>query len=244
MFKGFMALRESPAQLKHFFLVVPFVYSSMSWAFLSDILEAKKQLEGAAIALESLLDTIEEVESLTGIEGEYLAYEKELKEFQKTLNEYEELGLDVRDFIELRNYDPSTLRGQIDFFKNYLRRAKNILKSLSSIIKSPEAITASEQIETNRTLRALLEDNQARELRKLRQEIAKQKTLLHRRKKEQEIAKQKTLLHRRKKEQEFINKQYAYINRHSKKKGFGVFHPFQNEKELKREKRKKFLGIF
>ena len=206
-----------------------FIFVSIqSHAFLSDILEAKKQLEGASIALESLVDTIGEVEALTGIEGEYLVYEKELEEFQKTLNEYEELGLDVRDFVELRNYDPSTLRGQIDFFKNYLRRAKNILKSISSVIKSPEAITASEQIETNRTLRALLEDNQARELRKLRQEIAKQKTLLH----------------RRKKEQEFINKQYAYINRHSKKKGFSVFHPFQNEKELKREKRKKFLGIF
>ena len=193
----FKVLRESPAQLKHFFLVVPIVWSSLSWAFLSDILEAKKQLEGAAIALESLVDAIEEVESLTGIEDEYLAYEKELKEFQKTLDEYEELGLDVRDFIELRNYDPSTLRGQIDFFKNYLRRAKNILKSVSSLVKSPEAITASEQIETNRTLRALLEDNQARELRKLRQEIAKQKTLLH----------------RRKKEQEFINKQYAIHSR-------------------------------
>ncbi|MCY4512574.1 MAG: hypothetical protein OXB86_02670 [Bdellovibrionales bacterium] len=130
--------------------------SIQSHAFLSDILEAKKQIEGAAIALEALIDAIEEVESLTGIEDDYLAYEKELKEFQKTLNEYEELGLDVRDFVELRNYDPSSLRGQIDFFKNYLRRAKNMLKSTSSLVKSPEAITASEQIETNRTLRALL----------------------------------------------------------------------------------------
>ena len=223
-----MVLREGLVQLRHFFLVVPFVWSAMSWAFLSDILEAKKQIEGAAIALESLMDAIEEVEGLTGIEGEYLAYEKELKEFQETLNEYEELGLDVRDFVELRNYDPSTLRGQIDFFKNYIRRAKNILKGLSSLVKSPEAITASEQIETNRTLRALLEDNQARELRKLRKEIASQKILLQ----------------RRKKEQEFINKQYSYINRHSRSSSFGVFHPFQNENELKKGKRKKFLGIF
>ena len=218
MFKYFMKV----------FLSLFFLFGFKSHAFLSDILEAKKQIEGAAIALESLLDTIEEVEGLTGIEGEYLAYEKELKEFQKTLDEYEELGLDVRDFIELRAYDPSTLRGQIDFFKNYLRRAKNMLKSLSSLVKSPEAITASEQIETNRTLRALLEDNQARELRKLRKEIAKQKILLT----------------RRKKEQEFINKQYAYINRHSRSSGFGVFHPFQNKNELKKGKRKKFLGIF
>ena len=229
MFKVFIVLREGLVQLRHFFLVVPFVWSAMSWAFLSDILEAKKQIEGAAIALESLMDAIEEVEELTGIEDEYLAYEKELKEFKKTLDEYEELGLDVKDFVELRAYDPSTLRGQIDFFKNYLRRAKNILKSLSSIVKSPEAITASEQIETNRTLRALLEEGHARELRKLRKEIASQKILLQ----------------RRKKEQEFINKQYAYINRHSKKKGFGVFHPFQNEfKKKNNEKRKKFLGIF
>ena len=228
MYKVFLVLRESPVYLSRFFLVVPLVWASLSWAFLSDILEAKKQVEGAAIALEALIDAIEEVENLTGIEGEYLAYEKELKEFQKTLNEYEELGLDVRDFVELRNYDPSTLRGQIGFFKNYLRRARNILKSLSSIVKSPEAITASEQIETNRTLRALLEEGQARELRKLRKEIASQTILLQ----------------RRKKEQEFINKQYAYMNRHSKKKGFGVFHPFQNEKEFKKKKRKKFLGIF
>ena len=134
----------------------------------------------------------------------------------------------LRILWRLRAYDPSSLRGQIDFFKGYIRRAKNILKSFSSLTESPEALTASEQIETNRTLRALLEDNQARELRRLRQEIAKEKILLD----------------RRKKEQEFINKQYSYINRHSKKSGFGVFHPFQNKNELENKKRKKFLGIF
>ena len=171
---------------------------------------------------------MEEIEGFAKIENEYLAYEKDLKEFQETLDEYEKLGLDVKDFMELRAYDPSSLRGQIDFFKNYLKRAKKLLKTLSSLMKSPEAVTASEQMETNRTLRALLEDNQARELRKLRREIASQKILLQ----------------RRKKEQEFINKQYAYINRHSKKKGFGVFHPFQNKNELTDKKRKKFLGIF
>ena len=205
------------------------VMSMPSQAFLSDILEAKKQVEGAVVALESLMDTIEEVEGgLLGIEDNHLAYEKDLKEFQETLDEYEKLGLDVKDFTELRAYDPSSLRGQVDFFKNYLKRANKILKAISSLAKSPEAITASEQIETNRTLRALLEDNQIRELRKLRREIASQKILLQ----------------RRKKEQEFINKQYAYINRHSKKKGFGVFHPFQNKNELTDKKRKKFLGIF
>ena len=80
-------------------------------------------------------------------------------------------------------------------------------------------------METNKTLRALLEDSQTKELRRLRKEIAAQKILLE----------------RRKEEQEFINKQYDYINRHSKRKGFGVFHPFQNSKE---GKRKRFLGIF
>ena len=215
-------------RLAHGFQVFFVFLSIQSHAFLSEVLEAKKQLEGGSLALDSFMESIGEAESLLGIEDDFLAYEKELREFQKTLDEYEKLGLDVRDFIELRNYDPSTLRGQIGFFKNYIRRANNILKSISSIIKSPEAITASEQIETNRTLRALLEDNQTRELRKLRQEIAKQKTLLH----------------RRKKEQEFINKQYAYINRHSKRKGFGVFHPFQNKKDLENKKRKKFLGVF
>ena len=90
-----------------------------------------------------------------------------MREFQRTLDEYERLGLDVRDFVEIRAYDPSSLRGQISFFKNYLRRAKNILKSFSSLMESPETLTAREQIETNRTLRALLEDNQARELRQL-----------------------------------------------------------------------------
>ena len=60
-------------------------------------------------------------------------------------------------------------------------------------MESPETLTAREQIETNRTLRAMIEDNQARELRKLRKEIAREKILLD----------------RRKKEQEFINKQYS-----------------------------------
>ena len=106
------------------------VMSIPSQAFLSDVLEAKKQIEGAVVALESLMDTIEEVEGgLLGIEDNHLAYEKDLKKFQKTLDEYEKLGLDVRDFMELRAYDPSSLRGQIDFFKNYLKRANKILKA-------------------------------------------------------------------------------------------------------------------
>ena len=210
------------------FLFLFFILILESHAFISELLEAKKQFEGATVALNSLTDTIDEVGNLVGIEDDYMAYEKELREFQQTLDEYERLGMDVRDFTEMRAYDPSSLRGQVSFFKNYLRRANNILKSLSSFVKSPEAITASEQIETNRTLRALLEDNQARELRRLRKEIASQKVLLN----------------RRKKEQEFINKQYSYINRHSKRKGFGIFHPFQNKSETKKKKRKKFLGIF
>ena len=213
------------------FLFFSSLFAVKSHAFLSELLEAKEKVEGASIAIDSFIDTIEEVGGLLGIEDDYLSYEKELRNFQQTLDEYERLGLDVRDFVELRAYDPSSFRGQVDFFKNYIKRANNILKSVSSLTKSPEAITASEQIETNRTLRALLEDNQARELRKLRKEIASQKILLN----------------RRKKEREFINKQYAYINRHSKKKGFGVFHPFQNSQDNKKRKtgkRKKFLGIF
>ena len=204
------------------------LYSSLSQAFISEIIEAKKKAEGAALTLESFTDALDEIGEIAGIENDFLAYEKELREFQRTLDDYERLGLDVRDFVEIRAYDPSSLRGQIDFFKNYLRRAKNILKSFSSLMESPEALTAKEQIETNRTLRALLEDNQARELRQLRAEIAKEKLLLD----------------RRKKEQEFINKQYSYINRHSKRSGFGVFHPFQNKNEFENKKRKKFLGIF
>lgn len=203
-------------------------YSFQSQAFISEIIEAKKKVEGAALTLESFTDALDELGGIAGVENDFLAYEKDLREFQRTLDDYERLGLDVRDFVEIRAYDPSSLRGQIDFFKNYLRRAKNILKSFSSLMESPETLTAREQIETNRTLRALLEDNQARELRKLRKEIAKEKILLD----------------RRKKEQEFINKQYSYINRHSKKSGFGVFHPFQNKNEFKNKKRKKFLGIF
>ena len=144
------------------------------------------------------------------------------------MDEYENLGLDVKDFLELRAYDPSSLRGQVDFFTNYVKRASNILKSLKSLMESPESLTASEQMETNRTLRALLEDSQTKELRRLRKEIAREKILLE----------------RRKKEQEFINKQYAYINRHSRKKGFGVFHPFQNRDKPGNKKRKKFLGVF
>ena len=205
-------------------------YSLQSHAFISELIEAKKKVEGAFASFNSFTDAVDELGELSGVETEYLAYEEELREFQRTLDEYERLGLDVKNFTELRAYDPSSLRGQINFFKNYIRRAKKILKRLNSLTKSPEAITAEEQIETNKTLRALLQDNQTRELRKLRKEIAKQKLLLE----------------RRKKEREFINEQYAYINRHSKKKGFGVFHPFRNEKEAEGQskKRKKFLGIF
>ena len=205
-------------------------------AFISDIVEVKKQVEGFTIALKSITDTLDDMGGFKDVEKEYMAYEKELKEFQKTLNEYEELGIDVRDFVEMKNYSPDTIKGQIDFFRNYIRRTHSLLKSLQALMGSPETIAASEQIETNRTLRALLEDSQAKELRRLRKEIAGQRVLLH----------------RRKKEQEFINKQYAYINRHSKRKGFGMFHPFQNSKEKEREekeikrkgKRKKFLWIF
>ena len=205
------------------------LWSFTGWAFLSEILEAKKQVEGFSVALKSLTDTLEDFGGFKDKEKEYLAYKKELREFQKTLNEYERLGLDVRDFTELRNYDPDSLTGHIDFFKNYMRRTHSLLKNLQSIMGSPETITASEQIETNRTLRALLEDSQTRELRRLRKEIAQEKILLE----------------RRKKERKFIKEQYAYINRHSRKKGFGVFHPFQNNREQKKEKkRKKFLGIF
>jgi len=229
MYKIFMCLREGLVYLRRFFLIIPFVWVSLSWAFLSDILEVKKQVEGFTIALKGITDTLDDMGSFKDVEKEYRAYEKELREFQKTLNEYEDLGIDIRDFTEFRNYNPNTLRGQIDFFRNYLKRTHDLLKSLQSLMGSPEAITASEQIETNRTLRALLEDSQTRELRRLRREVASQKILLE----------------RRKKEQEFINKQYAYINRHSKRKGFGVFHPFQNSNEGKeKKKRKKFLGIF
>ena len=63
-------------------------------------------------------------------------------------------------------------------------------------MKSPEAVTASEQIETNRTLRALLEDNQARELRKLRKEIASQKILLGKKKKRKGVYQQTIRLYK------------------------------------------------
>ena len=202
--------------------------SMPSQAFLSEILEAKKKLEGSLISLENFTEDLEELGGFNSVEKEYRLYEKELKELQESLEEYERLGLDVKDFLEFKNHNPDTIKEQINFFKNYVKKAKDLLKTFSSLTKSPETITASEQIETNKTLRALLEDSQTKELRRLRAEIAKEKLLLE----------------RRKKEQEFINKQYAYINRHSKKKGFGVFHPFQNKQNQENKKRKKFLGIF
>ena len=217
-----------PARMRQYFLPFLCLWSFTSWAFLSEILEAKKQVEGFSVALKSLTDTLEDFGGFKDKEKEYLAYKKELREFQKTLNEYERLGVDVEDFLELRNYNPNTLTGHIDFFRSYIKRTHSILKRLHSVMASPETITASEQIETNRTLRALLEDSQTRELRRLRKEIAGQKILLE----------------RKRKERKFIKEQYAYINRHSRKRGFGVFHPFQNNQETKEKKRKKFLGIF
>ena len=210
------------------FQVFLILVSMPSHAFLSDILDTKKAVEGVILNLEVFTKSIEEAKSLMGTEEEYNSYEKELRQFQETLDEYEKLGIDVQDFIGFKNHNPSSLKEQIAFYKNYIKRANNLLQSIKNLIKSPETITASEQIETNRTLRALLEDNQTRELRKLRKEIASNKILLD----------------RRKKEQEFINKQYAYINRHSKKKGFGLFHPFKNKNEFQNKKQKKFLGFF
>ena len=235
MFKFFSFFGQGPALKGKFFHLSFLLFCSHTcWAFISDVVEAKKQIEGFTIALKSITDTLDDMGGFKDVEKEYLAYEKELKEFQKTLNEYEELGIDVRDFMEMKNYNPDSIKGQIDFFRNYIRRTHDLLKSLQSLMGSPETIAASEQIETNRTLRALLEDSQAKELRRLRKEISGQRILLH----------------QRKKEQEFINKQYSYINRHSKRKGFGVFHPFQNSEEKgkkkakKKENRKKFLWIF
>ena len=239
MFKSFLffkffkqVLREGPAWMRHLFLFCPFFWSSLSWAFLSEILEAKKQVEGFSVALKSLTDTIEDFGGFEDKEKEYQDYKRDLREFQKTLDEYEKLGVDVEDFLELRNYNSNSLTGHVDFFKSYLKRTQSLLKNFQSLMGSPETITASEQIETNRTLRALLEDSQTRELRRLRKEIARERIKLE----------------RRKKEKEFINKQYAYINRHSKNKKFGVFYPFKNSREkenkLKKGERKKFLGIF
>ena len=165
-------------------------YSFKAQAFISEILEAKKKVEGSFTTLETITDTLEDLESITKIEKEYSTYEKELREFQKTLDEYERLGLDVKDFTEIRAYDPSSLRGQIDFFKNYFKRANNLIKSFQSLMQSPETLTASEQVETNRTLRALLEDSQTKELRKLRQEIAREKILTREKKKRARIYKQ------------------------------------------------------
>ena len=222
------SIRERQALWAQSFILI---FSIQSHAFISDVLEVKKEIAGYSLILESAADILENMDKFKGIENKYQAYEKELREFQKTLNEYENLGLDVRDFMELRNYNPHSIKGQIDFFKNYIRRTNSLLKNFQSLMGSPEAITATEQMETNRTLRALLEDSQTRELRKLRREIASERIRLE----------------RRKREREFLNKQYAYINRHSRRSGFGVFHPFRNSKdrEKKPEKRKKkFLGIF
>lgn len=226
MFK--FIFKKGPAVMRILIFLLAVLSAPNSRAFLSEILEAKKKVEGISTSLKSLTDTLEDLGAFKDVEKEYQSYEKELKEFQRTLNEYERLGIDVRDFSELKNYNPNSIKGQIDFFRNYVRKTHNILKSFKALMESPESITATQQIETNRTLRALLEDSQTRELRKLRREIAGKKILLE----------------RRKKEQEFINKQYAYINRHSKRKGFGIFHPFQNKEEKKKRKRKKFLGIF
>ena len=116
------------------FLLFFSLFTLKSHAFLSEILEAKEQVDKASATITSVTDTIDEVGSLVGIEDNYLAYEKELREFQRTIDEYERLGLDVRDFTEMRAYDPSSLRGQISFFKNYIRRANNLLKEALALL--------------------------------------------------------------------------------------------------------------
>ena len=88
-------------------------------------------MEGFSVALKSLTDTLEDFGGFKDKEKEYLAYKKELREFQKTLNEYERLGLDVRDFVEMRNYDPNSLTGHIDFFKKLYEKNSQSLKKPS-----------------------------------------------------------------------------------------------------------------
>ena len=197
-------------------------------AFVADVIEAKKQIESAVIAAESAVNILDDIEAFEGIESQYIEYEREMREFQRTINKYERLGVDVKDFFEFQEYETNSLKGNIDVIKNYIRRASGLIKTVSSFVKSPESITASEQMETNRVLKVLLQDSQTRELRRLRKEISTQKVLLE----------------RKKLEKDFINEQYAYINRHSKGRGFGVFHPFKNNKKQESKKRKKFLGIF
>lgn len=212
-------------------LILTFIllFTHVSFAFISEILEAKKQLESSASILDDVTGILDSIERFQGIEDQYMEYKEELREFKNKVDEYERLGLDVKDFIELKNQNPNSIKSQMAFFKSYIKRTNRFLKKIKNIASSPESITASEQIETNKTLRALLEDSQTRELRRLRREIAGQKILLE----------------RRKKEKEFIDKQYSYINRHSKSKGFGLFHPFYNKNQnTEKKKRKKFLGLF
>ena len=78
-------------------------YSIQTQAFISEIIEVKKKVEGAALTLESFTDALDEIGEIAGIENDYLAYEKELREFQRTLDEYENLGLDVKDFVEIKS---------------------------------------------------------------------------------------------------------------------------------------------
>ena len=165
-------------------------YLPLSQAFISEILEAKKKVESSFTTLETLTDTLEDLESITKIEKEYSTYEKELREFQKTLDEYERLGLDVKDFTEIRAYDPSSLRGQIDFFKNYFKRANNLIKSFQSLMQSPETLTAREQVETNRTLRALLEDLPNKRIKKVEARNSKRKNSFREKKKRARVYKQ------------------------------------------------------
>ena len=135
MFKFYIFLNSSLK--RKLFLVSFLLWHESSLAFIAAILEAKKEIEGYTFALKYITDTVEELGGFKDVKKEYAAYEKELREFQKTLNEYEKLGIDVRDFVELRNYDPNSLKGQIDFFRKYIKRTHKVLKKHSVCYRKP-----------------------------------------------------------------------------------------------------------
>ena len=83
MFKFFMRLKKGPAAMKILIFLIAVLSAPSSWAFLSEILEVKKQIEGVSTSIKYLTDTMEDIGAFKDSEKEYLAYEKELKEFQK-----------------------------------------------------------------------------------------------------------------------------------------------------------------
>ncbi len=199
-----------------------------SKAFISGVLDIKKEINSYVLQAKEGRYFLKELETFKKLEEEIFKYEEELENLSKELKALEEIGSYVEDLKDFTPNKKSSLKNKMKFFNDYIKRAKSFFNVLETIILDNDSIIASQSFETNRVLRALLKESQAKDIRDLREKVSQKRKKI---KKEGE-------------KKEFVKNQYAYMNKHQKTLKFNTFHPFKRKKESFKKKRKKFLGVF